>query len=212
MKSKLKLMMLLTMMALFLLLPVSAMAGGFGGSAPKYSYPVGLERTKLTLYVGNTYQLRVFGTTKKVTWKSSKKSVATVSSTGLVKAKKKGTATITAKVNSKTYKCKVTVKKVPAAPSYDYKYPGYAPAGTSTASEKYPSTAKGYVVQAGVFSNQSNLARQFLIVKNYVPDAYWIYKNGNYTIVAGYYYYRENAVKRYNFLRNNGISASIEYR
>ena len=51
-----------------------------------------------------------------------------------------------------------------------------------------------------------------MIVKNYVPDAYWIYKNGAYTIVAGYYYYRENAVKRYNFLMNNGISACIEYR
>ena len=218
MKSKLKLLALLAMMALFLMLPLTAMAGGFESSPPKYSYPVGLERTKLTLYVGNQYQLRVFGTTKKVTWKSSKKSVATVSSTGLVKAKKKGTATISAKVNKKTYKCKLTVLKVPAAPApyyygYDYKYPS-SPSTTKSYSPSttYPSTTKGYVVQAGVFYNQSNLAKQFMIVKNYVPDAYWIYKNGAYTIVAGYYYYRENAVKRYNFLMNNGISACIEYR
>ena len=42
---------------------------------------------------------------------SSKKSVATVSSKGRVKAKKKGSATITAKVGKKKYTCKVTVKK-----------------------------------------------------------------------------------------------------
>jgi hypothetical protein len=46
-----------------------------------------------------------------VKWTSSKKSVATVSSKGVVKAKKKGTATITAKVSGKKYTCKVTVLK-----------------------------------------------------------------------------------------------------
>lgn len=45
----------------------------------------------------------------KATWKSSNPKVATVSSKGKVIAKKKGTATITAKVGKTTYKCKVTV-------------------------------------------------------------------------------------------------------
>ena len=45
----------------------------------------------------------------KATWKSSNPKVATVSSKGKVTAKKKGTATITAKVGKTTYKCKVTV-------------------------------------------------------------------------------------------------------
>ena len=45
----------------------------------------------------------------KATWKSSNPKVATVSSKGKITAKKKGTATITAKVGKTTYKCKVTV-------------------------------------------------------------------------------------------------------
>ena len=47
---------------------------------------------------------------KKIKWSSSNKKIATVSSKGKVTAKKKGTATITAKVSGKSYKCKVTVK------------------------------------------------------------------------------------------------------
>ena len=46
----------------------------------------------------------------KVTFKSSNKKVATVRSKGVVKAKKKGTATITVKCNGITKKFKVTVK------------------------------------------------------------------------------------------------------
>lgn len=47
---------------------------------------------------------------QKVTYKSSNKKVATVTSKGVIKAKKKGTAVITVKSGSKTVKCKVTVK------------------------------------------------------------------------------------------------------
>lgn len=70
-----------------------------------------INKKKVTLKVGQTLQLKVTGTKGKVKWKSSKKSVATVSSKGRVKAKKKGSATITAKVGKKKYTCKVTVKK-----------------------------------------------------------------------------------------------------
>ena len=72
---------------------------------------------KVTLTVGKTKKLTIKKNglkIKKVTWKSNNKSVATVSKKGVVKAKKKGTATIKAKVvtASKTYKIsrKVTVK------------------------------------------------------------------------------------------------------
>ena len=51
------------------------------------------------------------GTKGKITWTSSKKSVATVSSKGVVKAKKKGTAVIAAKYGKKKLTCKVTVKQ-----------------------------------------------------------------------------------------------------
>lgn len=47
--------------------------------------------------------------TNKATWKSSNPKVATVSSSGKVTTKKKGTTTITAKLYGKTYKYKVTV-------------------------------------------------------------------------------------------------------
>lgn len=71
---------------------------------------VKLNKKTATLIEGKTLVLKVTGTKKKVTWKSSNKKVATVTSTGKVTAKKKGTATITAKVGNKTLKCKVTVK------------------------------------------------------------------------------------------------------
>lgn len=68
-----------------------------------------LNRTKKTMVIGSTCQLRLNGTTKKVTWSSGNRKIATVSSGGKVTAKRKGTTTITAKVGSKKYKCKITV-------------------------------------------------------------------------------------------------------
>lgn len=73
---------------------------------------VKLNKTKATVYVGKSTQLKVTGTKKKVTWKSSNKKIATVTSKGKVTAKKKGTATITATVSGKKYTCKVTVKEI----------------------------------------------------------------------------------------------------
>ncbi len=72
---------------------------------------VSLNRKKVTLYIGKSFQLKVRGTKKKVQWKTSNKKIATVSRKGKVKAKKKGTAKITAKVAGKKLVCKVTVKK-----------------------------------------------------------------------------------------------------
>ena len=46
----------------------------------------------------------------KVTYKSSNKKIATVSKKGVIKGKKKGTATITIKSGKVTKKCKVKVK------------------------------------------------------------------------------------------------------
>lgn len=73
---------------------------------------VGINKKKVTLYVGKTLSLKVNGTSKKVKWSSSKKSVATVSSKGKVTAKKAGKATITAKIGKKKYKCVVTVNSI----------------------------------------------------------------------------------------------------
>ena len=75
-----------------------------------------LNKTSYTLTKGGTYTLSATvapsnATNKTVTWTTSDKSVATVSSTGKVTAVKAGTATITAKTsNGKTATCKITVK------------------------------------------------------------------------------------------------------
>lgn len=71
---------------------------------------VKISKTALTLEVGKTSTLTMKGTTKKVTWTTSDKTIATVSSKGKVTAKKAGKATITATVDKKKYTCKVTVK------------------------------------------------------------------------------------------------------
>lgn len=70
-----------------------------------------INKSKATITVGNTYTLKVSGTDQKITWKSSKTSVATVNGKGVVTAKKAGTAKITATVLKKKYTCTVTVKK-----------------------------------------------------------------------------------------------------
>lgn len=57
-------------------------------------------KEKITLYVD---------TTKKITWSTSNKKIATVSSKGVVTGKKPGNTTITATVGKKKYKCKVQV-------------------------------------------------------------------------------------------------------
>lgn len=70
---------------------------------------VKLNVTKKTLNVGKTLQLTVSGTKEGITWKSDKKSVATVSKKGVVKAVKSGKATITASYGKKSLTCAITV-------------------------------------------------------------------------------------------------------
>ena len=80
---------------------------------------VSLDKTSLSMNTGASATLKATvspstASNKNVTWSSSNTSVATVSSTGVVKAVKAGTATITAKTVSgnKTATCKITVKDV----------------------------------------------------------------------------------------------------
>lgn len=72
---------------------------------------VRLNKSKQTMWVGDTLKLKVLHNKTKVKWSSSKKSVATVSAKGKVKAKKSGRAVITAKVKSKRYKCAIVVRR-----------------------------------------------------------------------------------------------------
>lgn len=96
-----------------------------------------ISSKSITLQKGQTKQLSLQGVgknKKKITWKSSKKTVATVTKTGKVKAKSPGAAKITAKYKGKNYICRVTVKRkedmkntpkpsVKPSPSQDVLYP-----------------------------------------------------------------------------------------
>ena len=67
---------------------------------------------KKTLYVKNSVTFTAKATpAAKITWKSSNKKIATVSSKGVVTPKKTGTVTISASANGVTKTYKVTVKK-----------------------------------------------------------------------------------------------------
>lgn len=73
---------------------------------------VTLDKTSATVYTGKTASLKAASndTAKTVTYTTSNKAVATVSSTGVVKGVKAGTAVITANCGNATATCKVTVK------------------------------------------------------------------------------------------------------
>lgn len=91
-------------MALVLLLPINVNA------APK----VKLSSTKKTIEVGKTVKISLKNNKKKVKWSVSNGKIKIVKKTNKyakIKAIKKGTATLKAKVGKKTYKCKITVKK-----------------------------------------------------------------------------------------------------
>ena len=71
---------------------------------------VQISQKSLKLAIGQDAVLSVIGTTKQATFTSSNTKVASVGKkSGRVTVKKAGTATITARVGKKSYKCKVTV-------------------------------------------------------------------------------------------------------
>ena len=80
---------------------------------PEERVKISMNITSKDLYPGEKILLEatVSGTSSKVKWTSNNKKVATVSSRGLVTAKKTGIVTIIANINDVTAKCKITVKK-----------------------------------------------------------------------------------------------------
>lgn len=79
---------------------------------PGGSVGLTLQKTDISLFaVGETAQMRFTSSPSgTVTWKSSDESVATVSSSGLVRAAGAGTANVTASLDGKTATCIVRVK------------------------------------------------------------------------------------------------------
>ena len=71
--------------------------------------------TKKTMYVGDTFKLKISGTKKKVKWSSSS-NIVEISQNGVVKArslylKDKDTCKVYATVGGNKYTCKITVKE-----------------------------------------------------------------------------------------------------
>lgn len=91
-----------------------------------------LNKTAVTLKVGQTYQLKLSGTNQKITWKSSNSKIVTVNKAGKLFAKSAGNATITAQVNGIRFVCKVKIQKK-AAPA--------KPAPTATPAKPAPTAA-----------------------------------------------------------------------
>ncbi len=76
---------------------------------PVSAATVKISKAKATMEIDSTLTLKVSGTSSKVKWSSSNKTIAKVSSKGKVTALKEGSATIKATVDKKTYTCAVTV-------------------------------------------------------------------------------------------------------
>ena len=96
---------------LYRMLMVFAVAAGIlliAGETP-VSAAAKLNKTEVTIEIGERKKVKVKGTTKTVKWKSSDKSIATVTKRGNIDAKAKGECIITATVGKKKLKCKVTV-------------------------------------------------------------------------------------------------------
>lgn len=70
---------------------------------------VRLNSTTKSLYKGQVYTLKVYGTKKKIKWKSSNSKVVKVNSAGRITAKKAGNAVITAKFSGGSLRCQVKV-------------------------------------------------------------------------------------------------------
>ena len=124
---------------------------------------VQINKKSATLKPGQTIRLKLKNTSKKPNWKSSNRKIAAVSKTGKVTAKKKGTATITAKLSKKSYKCKITVKvkeekpaetpntETPGTETPSTETPSSEPPSTETPSTETPSTETPPNVKDGVW-------------------------------------------------------------
>lgn len=97
-----------------------------GTDDPGAAKQVKLNKSSLSLKAGNTSRLKLNNAEGKVTWRSSSPSTVSVSSSGLVKGKKLGKATVRAYYNGRVYSCRVTVNSLfKKAVWYGYSNGGY---------------------------------------------------------------------------------------
>ncbi|MCM1225631.1 MAG: metallophosphoesterase [Lachnospiraceae bacterium] len=107
----------LAMTAMLLASAVSVLTGIDGQAAEKKEVSINAE--KKTMYVGNTYTLKLKNITleedEELKWKSTNEKVVEIRKEKkdkvVIEAKKKGTAVVRVKYQDEVYRCKVTVKK-----------------------------------------------------------------------------------------------------
>lgn len=148
-------------------------------NAPKIS------KSSISLTKGESYDLTVTGTSSSPKWSTSNKKVATIKKVSArkyrVTAKSSGTATIKAKVNGKTLKCKVSVPKSSSA--------------TQAAPIKYPSTSHSS-------ANGKTLSSDKCLLPNGMFDPTKIKKKGNDYQVG-------NIVYGMNFCNDNVLDLNL---
>lgn len=149
-------------------------------NAPKIS------KSSISLTKGNSYDLTVTGTASSPKWSTSNKKVATIKKVSArkyrVTAKSSGTATIKAKVNGKTLKCKVSVPKSSPA--------------TQAAPIKYQSTSHSS-------ANGKTLSSDKCLLPNGMFDPTKIKKKADYGYQAG------NVVYVMNFCNDDALDLNL---
>lgn len=148
-------------------------------NAPKIS------KSSISLTKGNSYDLTVTGTASYPKWSTSNKKVATIKKVSArkyrVTAKSSGTATIKAKVNGKTLKCKVSVPKSSSA--------------TQAAPIKYQSTSHSS-------ANGKTLSSDKCLLPNGTFDPTKVKKKGNDFQIG-------NIVYGMNFCNDNVLDLNL---
>ena len=99
------------------------------------SKPV-ISHHNATLEKGENLQLSVKGNQGTVEWSSANSSIASVSSTGLIKAELSGNTTINAKVDGITLSCQIEVVPKPQSQNTQTTFPNYLPVSISRSSAK----------------------------------------------------------------------------
>ena len=168
-----------------------------------------LSKSSADIYVNASVTLKatVTGSSKEVTWSTSDKKIATVNKDGKVTGKKAGTATITAKANGVSAKCKVRVtpKKTTTTPTTSDTYKTFsenAPItiGKTKFSMAYDSSAEKYTIY-----ETTNGTKKILIKNN---SGYVAVTNGSviyYAVGNGW----NSSYSIYKYTISNGSESFI---
>ena len=141
---------------------------------------VSLNKTSATVYTDNKLTLKATvapsdATNKNVTWKSSDKKIATVSSKGVVTGVKAGTVTITCTTESGSYVAKCTVKVVKSVKTTSVKF-----------TKSSVSIDDGTAYQLGITVAPSNATNQKVTYTSSNANVAKVYSNGKiYGVTPG---------------------------